>query len=999
MKTSEAIHPTDMVRLHRSPIWRLGWFLAVNALFAGLFGPLDQSRATEGGRMIIGSVSSADTRNMLQGATVRAPALNRQAVTDNTGRFVLPDIPPGPVELVVSYVGFGDQRQTVAAGGGSVSFEMRAANLIVLDKITVAGEREGNALALTQQRNAANLKNVIAMDAFGPVTFMNVGDITARMPGVAYEIDSEGITTAVAIRGMSSGLTRMTVDGMPMSPVGDRSPHMASFSGAIFEQIELTKGQLPDKSAESLGGMINLKTRSALAMREKRRFDLNVAGRWAPPFYGATKVRREHPLHPSVKFGYQEVFSVNGGDRNLGIMANIYYAENVNSRDLMVYDYQNTTNSPAYVYNFSSSTQYNNYHLITGNIRVDYRLSDATQFYATATWNQTDEPTYKRAQMTLAAGQTVAALGPDGQPTGTGVILPNFTDAFTATRPITGSTLTLATNHFTYHVKNPTVVFGGEHQYSHWKIDYAASHSMMETWSASGQTKPGRRGSQLSMQVPAAGWALRYNDHHNPMLVSGGGPSIFDIANYRSVQMNVRSTDTDKTASAAEANFAFRPDTPMPLTLKTGLSYRRNTREVNADPARYNFAGVNSQLLTGFDAPQEFDRRNGVKFPWLDASATYQQMESNPALWAEDHYFRVQQNLTLKNDVTEEVSSAYLMGQGRLVGRLGVIAGVRFERTDTSATGNVRRQRLATATEIRDPAARATYDYANRVSTEGGYDRWFPSLHFSYDVLENLKAMASWSTSYGRPNFAQLVPGITINDTAQTVTMNNPAIGPQYSKNVDLSLQYYMKSSGIFSVGYFSKDIADYIISSSERRIGSGNENGFNGEYADYELFTTRNIGSAKVNGYEAEYRQALTFLPGPFKGLDVTGSATWLKTKGDYGGTTTREGSQIAGFIPRVYNVSVGYTHRAFTARLLFSYRSDYLNAYSAVVPRNNYTLARNVWGAQTTYRWRPNVSFYLNLDNFTNEPQDYYRYSPRQISQAVLYGPTLSFGMNGRF
>ena len=138
----------------------------------------------------------------------------------------------------------------------------------------------------------------------------------------------------------------------------------------------------------------------------------------------------------------------------------------------------------------------------------------------------------------------------------------------------------------------------------------------------------------------------------------------------------------------------------------------------------------------------------------------------------------------------------------------------------------------------------------------------FPSIHLAYDLTNSLKAMASWSTSYGRPNFTQLVPGISISDAAMTVTMNNPAIGPQYSRNIDFSLQYYMKSSGLLTVGYFHKDISDYIITSSERRIGSGTENGFNGEYADYELFSTRNIGFAKVHGYEAEYRQMLSFLP-----------------------------------------------------------------------------------------------------------------------------------------
>src|SRR5687768_15370494 len=62
---------------------------------------------------VIGTVSSAETRNTLQGAAVTVPATGKAALTDNAGRFVLTDLTAGPVELVVSYTGFDDLRQTV----------------------------------------------------------------------------------------------------------------------------------------------------------------------------------------------------------------------------------------------------------------------------------------------------------------------------------------------------------------------------------------------------------------------------------------------------------------------------------------------------------------------------------------------------------------------------------------------------------------------------------------------------------------------------------------------------------------------------------------------------------------------------------------------------------------------------------------------------------------------------------------------------------------------
>ena len=128
---------------------------------------------------VIGTVSSAETRNTLQGATVTVPATGKAALTDNAGRFVLTDVIAGPVELVVSYTGFDDLRQTVVVSRSEptrLAVELKSSSILQLEAYTVSTEREGNALALTQQRNAANVKNVIAMDSLGNLPNGNAGN-------------------------------------------------------------------------------------------------------------------------------------------------------------------------------------------------------------------------------------------------------------------------------------------------------------------------------------------------------------------------------------------------------------------------------------------------------------------------------------------------------------------------------------------------------------------------------------------------------------------------------------------------------------------------------------------------------------------------------------------------------------------------------------------------------------------------------------------------------
>ena len=116
---------------------------------------------------VTGTISNAATRNLLEGARVEVPRLGLSTLTDGTGRYVLTDVPDGTHELVASYLGLDPARATVTVAGAAAatrSFDLTAA-IYRLDTFTVTGEREGNAAALTAQRNAPNVKNVVALDA------------------------------------------------------------------------------------------------------------------------------------------------------------------------------------------------------------------------------------------------------------------------------------------------------------------------------------------------------------------------------------------------------------------------------------------------------------------------------------------------------------------------------------------------------------------------------------------------------------------------------------------------------------------------------------------------------------------------------------------------------------------------------------------------------------------------------------------------------------------
>jgi len=331
------------------------------------------------GAMLSGNVSNAATGNLLEGARVEIPSLKAVALADQTGRYIFTDIPAGTYEVVATYIGLDEARFTVNVGAdqrATHNFDLTA-GIYKMAQFEVTGEREGSAAAITAQRNAQNVKNVVAMDSFGNLPNMSAGELAIRLPGVAGNLDDEGNVTGLTVRGMGPTLNRVTVDGGLMSNVGglNRQFQTHSLTGAMFEELEVIKGHTPDQEADSLGGTINLKTRSPLSMAEKRRITYSAGMRFAPTFSQQIPLRSDHPSHPLINFGYQEVFDVAGSERNLGVALNFFYSENVAGYFRTIRDYENTTTTPAYLWDFRTQDAFNNRKQSAVNIKADYRLS------------------------------------------------------------------------------------------------------------------------------------------------------------------------------------------------------------------------------------------------------------------------------------------------------------------------------------------------------------------------------------------------------------------------------------------------------------------------------------------------------------------------------------------------------------------------------------------------------------------------------------------------
>ncbi len=1008
------------------------------ALFA-----VPAARAAEAGS-ISGSVSNAATHNTLEGARVELPQLGLRVLTDSSGRYTLSGVPAGTHELVVTYIGLDSVKQTVTVGSGQRAtrdFDLTT-GIYKLDAFTVTGEREGNAAMITEKRNADNVKDVIAMDSFGYLPNMSAGEVVMRLPGVAGSPTDEGLNYQFNIRGMGPGLNNVTVDGGSLTTLGtSRAFELQSITGAMFEGLELIKGQTPDKGADSLGGTINFKTRSTFSMRENSRTTYNFSTRWASPFFAQTPWRSEHRAHPVLNLTHQQVFSVFGGERNLGASLNIFYSENAVGGFETIFDRTNALNGPAPIFSYNTWDNINNRKQQSIALKTDYKWSPTTKFSLSVTENDNFERHRRRVRVTATSGanNTVPSAT-------TGIVPGAFSNVITVVRPLNSNTLDVQMDGpLNYYVRMGRADFTGEHTYSNFNVEYTGG--IARTTLNSGQGK----GGQLNMRLydPAAqtvgrpvvfggaGWIIdQTKDELHPQFKQNGGPDFTNPNNWLP-----RATDglTQQRNESDQLQKQFRFDarykTPLsaPIFLKTGFHWRSlQMDQWGKDRHRWTPKAVNAYDPNVRFAPDtsyvSYDRlKTGRAIPiWQSHMFTTDGRPTDSSLWTEDLYYNEQQKYTGTNGATETIGAQYLMANGRLgrdgwLGRTGFLGGLRMEQVHVRSFGWVR-QRRADPNAATDPIGAAQRDYANTDrKLYGKFDQKFPSLHAWHDVTQNLKARMSYSTGYGRAGLGNFVPGETIvdNATTQTLTINNAGLKPQQAKNWDVTLEYYFEPVGSLTFGWFQKDIRDFIVTNQfVGNIAGGLNNGFDGEFEGFQMFTSLNGGTVTVQGWEASYRQQLTFLPGALKGLALSFNYSWTDQHGAGSAVTAGGGPvlgrpptattpavyfsrrDIAGFIPMAANASLNWNYRKYSARALYNFTGENITSYNGTSPAlSQFRYAMKTLNLGVGYQHKPTLGFTLDASNVLNEPQKWYVGYKDRMRRTTINFVTITAGVNGRF
>ena len=103
----------------------------------------------------------------------------------------------------------------------------------------------------------------------------------------------------------------------------------------------------------------------------------------------------------------------------------------------------------------------------------------------------------------------------------------------------------------------------------------------------------------------------------------------------------------------------------------------------------------------------------------------------------------------------------------------------------------------------------------------GRYESWLPAIDFDVSPIDNVKLRASYSHTITRPDYASMQGGITLGQPLRVgaggsqASAGNPALLPYKSKNIDLSAEWYYGPTSYVSIGFFNKNVSNYIANNT----------------------------------------------------------------------------------------------------------------------------------------------------------------------------------------
>ena len=897
---------------------------------------------------VAGTVVDDASGIALTGVVVRLDGSTREVLTDRTGRFLLTGLPTGRQEIVTRYIGYAAARATVTIEAGRTSstvFRLRSVTTD-LGTLVVTATRSGQASALNQQQNAANVTNVVAADQIGRFPDANIGDALKRIPGITVAID-QGEARFGSIRGTEPRFNSVMVNGerVPSAEAEVRQVQLDLIPADMVQAVEVNKSLTPEMDADAIGGAVNIVTRAAPA---GFRLSTTLGS-------GYNWIRNEPVLLGSAIIGTRFL-----NDR-LGVIASGSY-----------YDQQYGSDNKEGVWDKSGTgavymTQFDVRRYDIQRIRksvsgsVDYRFDAGNTVMFRAIYNnRNDWENRFRARYAF------------GAPNASGV---QNTEIRRQTKG--GGPADRLKDARLEDQRTQSYQLSGEHLFRRrGQLSWSAS-----TAKAS-ESRPDER--YIDWRVRNIAYTADYSDEQTPQFAPVN-PALVTPDRYtfrRIEQLESFTEDRDRNG---------RLDLRLPLvdgdrgtTLKVGARYR--DKEKLRDNS-YNFAAP----VTGSAFANLTLKGNADFTTDRNYAGNYQYgVFTTPAQLAALDLFNASQ-FTLTDQpaeyaagnftATETITAGYAQVEQRLGAAVSLIGGARVERTKVDYRG-----------------FEFNVDDETVSPTSGGqsYTDVLPSVNLRWQAAPSTVVRAAWTNSLARPNYYDLVPYRSVSLDDDELSTGNPDLKPTRAMNLDLTAERYFASVGLLSGGIFHKQIDDFIYNfTAFNEVDAVTGRTF------AQISRPRNGAKARLTGAEVAVQRQLDFLPGMLKGLGIYLNYTYTDSKVEGLDIAGRENEKLPllGTAKHSANASLSYDGSRLSFRVALNYQSESLDAgeggYNEDAFFDRWADRRTDIDANASFVLTPKARFFVEANNLNNRPLRYYQGTRGRLAQDEFYGRRVQTGL----
>ncbi|MBI5381583.1 MAG: TonB-dependent receptor [Opitutae bacterium] len=1014
---------------------------------------------------LIGRVQDAATGRYMENVRISAVNLNRQTFTSATGEYELANLPAGPVEVRAFFTGRQIPAATVTVESGRAViqdftllgvYDKAMANkegAVLLDEFVVTEKQNNTAaeIAINEQRFSDNIKTVVSTEAFGEIAQNNLGEFLKYMPGVEPVYSSMNVT-GVQLRGFPAGMTNISIDGAAVTVPGgsgstERTVNFQAVSLSNASRIEVSKLPLANQSASSLGGSINLVSRSAFERSRAElsyRAYLNMNSHFAN--FRKTPGGRLKDDGNSYKFAPDfDINYVNPLSKTVGIAINASRNDQwtLGRRPSMSWVYDTKAGStPAnpYMGTFNDVNLYSFEDRSVLGFKIDWKVSprDVVSLSASSAYYFSN---YGLNQIWYAVGSLNPTPANGIRTAADGL----FSEKFVQGRPGAGTVYQSVTPNYN-GTANSTMRLSYKHLGADWDWDATFGANKSKLWIRSNPDSSER------FQNPRAnitGTTVRFDEigPYGPgkiTVTNTAGQTIdpLNLSSYNQLVINAadRWRDTRSNARTLDLNLK-RKFSNFAGDIQGGFAYRSDYRDRTYHQRRlvYNGPGNNistAALPTGSLVDAGFSTytlSRGRKAPqWLSSIKFADLYQAHPEYFS---YTAANAVTDFKADVggadelQEEVSALYLLGRASFLrSKLSFVGGVRLERTEDFARGvlvdnslqyqqangkmvdgdptKAGIQPIAISTDAMEVARLTNLMMGRSINIK--YDNCFPSFQVKYLATENLQFRLGYAKTLGRPEYSRIIPATTINELTSpadspyglswgTISANNPKLKPWIADNFEFAGDYYTKQGGVFSINLYRKNIRNFFMTTYALATQEFlDQHSLPPEALNYVVSYMENFQGVMHNtGIELSADQRV------LKDLRVFANLSLNRLVGN-----ENAAAEFRGYNPRRINVGFTYNKRALTFIAKFSHTAETRTTPTTGIDPNGWIRVgeRNRLDASIDYRVSKHATVFVSGRNIFNDRDKSLAVGPvtpayAQLYQEQDYGVLFQVGVKGTF